>query len=124
MPKKGATGDIFFQFCKKNNRQYFPTKPPKKIGKKKNCGRLTDHNCGHPLDRKLFFSGRLKPIFHQNAKYLASGTFASGNAKSSTFALADARNTNMLVSFALGDANFLHWPCTFHFFCVYFICVG
>ena len=67
---------------------------------------------------------RLKPIFHQNAKYLASGTFASGNAKSSTFALADARNTNMLVSFALGDANFLRWPCTFHFFCVYFICVG
>ena len=62
----------------------------------------------------------LKPIFHQNAKYLASGTFASGNAKSSTFALADARNTNMLVSFALGDANFLRWPCTFHFLCVYF----
>ena len=58
----------------------------------------------------------IKPIFHQNAKYLASGTFASGNAKSSTFALADARNTNMLVSFALGDANFLRWPCTFHFF--------
>ena len=66
----------------------------------------------------------LKPIFHQNAKYLASGTFASGNAKSSTFALADARNTNMLVSFALGDANFLRLPCTFHFFCVYFICIG
>ena len=52
-------------------------------------------------------NNNLKPIFHQNAKYLASGTFASGNAKSSTFALADARNTNMLVSFALGDANFL-----------------
>ena len=66
----------------------------------------------------------LKPIFHQNAKYLALGTFALGNAKSSTFALADARNTNMLVSFALGDTNFLRWPCTFHFFCVYFICVG
>ena len=67
---------------------------------------------------------RVKPIFHQNAKYLVSDTFASGNAKSSTFALADARNTNMLVSFALGDANFLRWPCTFHFLCVYFICVG
>ena len=26
----------------------------------------------------------LKPIFHQNAKYLASGTFASPNAKDST----------------------------------------
>ena len=28
----------------------------------------------------------LKPIFHQNAKYLASGTFASPNAKNSTSA--------------------------------------
>ena len=62
-----------------------------------------------------------KPIFHQNAKSFALGTFASPNAKDSTFALPNARNTNMLVSFALGDANFLCWPCTFHFFCVYFI---
>ena len=52
-----------------------------------------------------------------------------------TFALPNAKDTNMLVSFALGDAhffvnpqresgeyrlrwvpnaNFLHWPCTFH----------
>ena len=66
----------------------------------------------------------LKPIFHQNAKSFALGTFASPNAKDSTFALPNARNTNMLVSFALGDANFLRWPCTFLFFCVYFIRVG
>ena len=58
----------------------------------------------------------LKPIFHQNAKYLASGTFASPNAKDSTFASPNARNTNMLVSLALGDASFFRWPCTFHFF--------
>ena len=45
-----------------------------------------------------------------------SGTFASPNAKDSTFALPNAKNTNMLISFALGDANFLRWPCTFHFF--------
>ena len=70
------------------------------------------------------FKIRLKPIFHQNAKSFALGTFASPNAKDSTFALPDARNTNMLVSFALGDANFLRWPCTFHFFGVYFIGVG
>ena len=57
-----------------------------------------------------------KPIFHQNAKSFALGTFASPNAKDSTFALPNARNTNMLVSFALGDANFLRWPCTFFFF--------
>ena len=65
-----------------------------------------------------------KPIFHQNAKYLASGTFASPNAKDSTFASPNARNTNMLVSVALGDAGFLRWPCTFHFFVCRFLRVG
>ena len=30
----------------------------------------------------------------------------------------------MLVSFALGDANFLRWPCTFHFLCVDFFALG
>ena len=62
----------------------------------------------------------LKPIFHQNAKRLALGTFASANAKDSTFALPNAKNTNMLVSLALGDAHFLCRPCTFHFFGVDF----
>ena len=42
----------------------------------------------------------VKPIFHQNAKYLASGTFASPKAKKKY------KDTNMLVYFALGDANF------------------
>ena len=42
----------------------------------------------------------LKPIFHQNAKLLALVTFASANAKDSTFALPNAKNTNMLVSLA------------------------
>ena len=36
---------------------------------------------------------RLKPIFHQNAKYLASGTFTSPNAKDSTSASPNARIT-------------------------------
>ena len=57
----------------------------------------------------------------------------------------NAKDTNMLVSFVLGDANFspkpqresveyrlcwvlntkfLHWACTFHIVCVNFICVG
>ena len=58
----------------------------------------------------------VKPIFHQNAKLLALGTFVSANAKDSTFALPNAKNTNMLVSLALGDANFSRRPCTFHFF--------
>ena len=36
----------------------------------------------------LYWKGkRIKPIFHQNAKLLALGTFASANAKDSTFAL-------------------------------------
>ena len=74
--------------------------------------------CMHPAE-ELCTQGvgcTLKPIFHQNAKSFALGTFASPNAKDSTFALPNARNTNMLVSFALGDANFLRWPCTFLFF--------
>ena len=47
----------------------------------------------------------VKPIFHQNAKYLASGTFASPNAKGSTSASPNAR-VPMLVYLALGDATF------------------
>ena len=66
----------------------------------------------------------IKPIFHQNAKLLALGTFASPNAKDRTFALPNARNTNMLVSLALGDANFLRRPCTFYFFGVDFFALG
>ena len=32
----------------------------KEEGKKRYCGRLTGHNCGHPLDRKqTFFKGVL-----------------------------------------------------------------
>ena len=57
----------------------------------------------------------LKPIFYCDAKLLASGNFALPNARDSTFALPNAKNTNMLVSLALGDANFLRWPCTFFF---------
>ena len=52
----------------------------------------------------------LKPLFHCNAKSFALGTFVSPNAKDSTFALPYARNTNMLVSLALGDANFSRHP--------------
>ena len=70
------------------------------------------------------FIYRYKPIFHCDAKLLVSGNFVLGNAKDSTFALPKAKNTNMLVSLVLGDANFLRWPCTFHFLCVDFICVG
>ena len=40
---------------------------------------------------------------------MALGTFASPNAKDSTFALPNARKTNMLVSFWLGDAHFSHF---------------
>ena len=60
----------------------------------------------------------IKLIFHCDAKPFALGSFGSPNAKDSTFALPNAKNTNMLVSLALGDANFLCWPCTFHFFCI------
>ena len=49
---------FFFHFCKKNlfisqKWTILPPPPPqKKKKKKKNCGRPTDHNYGHPLDRK------------------------------------------------------------------------
>ena len=46
----------------------------------------------------------VKPIFHCDAKSFALGTFV----------LPNARNTNMLVSFALGDANFSHLPDAFY----------
>ena len=66
----------------------------------------------------------LKPIFHCDAKLLASANVALPNAKDSTFVVPNAKNTNMLVSLAFGDANFLRWPCAFHFLCVDFIRVG
>ena len=63
----------------------------------------------------------VKPIFHCDAKLLASGNFALPNAKDCTFALPNTKNTNMLVSLALGDANFLalamyisFFVCRFH----------
>ena len=84
---------------------------------------FTDFRCDLCLKIKQI-SGTFKPIFHQNAKYLALGTFASPNAKDSTSASPNARNTNMLVSLALGDTSFLRWPCTFHFFCVDFFALG
>ena len=66
----------------------------------------------------------LKPIFHQNAKYLASGAGVGPCTRRQIFALPNAKYTNMLVYFALADANFLRRPCTFHFFCVDFFALG
>ena len=82
------------------------------------------HVVGSHLEGTVSQNLYLKPIFHQNAKYLALGTFASPNARNSISASPNARNTNMLVSLALGDANFLRRPCTFHFFCVDFFALG
>ena len=47
----------------------------------------------------------LKPIFHQNAKYLASGTFASPNAKDSTSASPNARIPTCWYILALPNAT-------------------
>ena len=52
---------------------------------------------------------KLEPIFHCDVKPFTLGTFASLNAKDSTFALPNAKNTNMLVSLALGDGIFLRY---------------
>ena len=59
--KKGRLETFFFNFSFfffffSKSGQYFPTKPKKKKEKKrKNCGRPTGHNYGHPLDRKQTF---------------------------------------------------------------------
>ena len=84
----------------------------------------------------------LKPIFHQNAKYLASGVGVGQFTRRQIFALPNAKYTNMLVYFGVTpDANpqrqsveyrwrwaFWHWgwrwACTFHVVYVNFICVG
>ena len=52
----------------------------------------------------------LKPIFHQNAKYLASGVGVGQCTRRQNFALPNAKYTNMLVYFALADAHFLLYP--------------
>ena len=57
------------------------------------AGRLGERRC-HEQDgvivQLVVIACILKPIFHQNAKYLASGTFASPNAKNSTSASPNA----------------------------------
>ena len=53
---------------------------------------------------------KVKPIFHQNAKYLASGVGVGQCPRRQNFALPNAKYTNMLVYFALADANFLRYP--------------
>ena len=92
-----------------------------------------------------------KPIFHQNAKYLASGAGVGQCPRRQTFALEiptcwylkceNLRFPTPNLKFALAptpnsDASqwniggvgsgvgSLRWACTFHFFCVDFICVG
>ena len=88
------------------------------------------------------------PIFHCDAKTFALRTGVGLDPQCHTFALANAKDTNMLVSFALGHTNFSRHPTqnpnacqwnigcvgfqmqNFHvghvhfmFFCVDFICV-
>ena len=43
----------------------------------------------------------LKPIFHQNAKYLASGVGVGQCTRHQNFALTNAKYTNMLVYFGV-----------------------
>ena len=91
----------------------------------------------------------LKPIFHCNAKYLASGVGVGQYSRRQNFALGyqhvgileptqtlasgvicvtpDANPRRQSVEYRwrwVPNANFLRWPCTFHFFGVDFICVG
>ena len=53
---------------------------------------------------------KFKPIFHQNAKYLASGVGVGKCTRRQNCALPNTKYTNMLVNFALADAHFLRYP--------------
>ena len=48
----------------------------------------------------------VKPIFHCDAKPFALGTGVGLDPQRHTFASPNTKDTNMLVSFALGDAKF------------------
>ena len=88
--------------------------------KKRSLSKLNHTN---NVGRRHIFSSPtklIKPIFHQNAKYLASGVGVGQYTRRQYFALPNAKYTNMLVYFALADANFLRRPCTFLYFCVDF----
>ena len=61
---------------------------------------------GVVIERTSVSINILKPIFHQNAKYLASGVGVGQCTRCQNCALPNAKYTNMLVSLALGDALF------------------
>ena len=91
----------------------------------------SDTNC------TLLESLTLKPIFHQNAKYLASGVGVGQCTRCQNFALPNAKYTNMLVYFGVTpDANprrqsveyrwhwvFWRWSCIFHVYFMYISCI-
>ena len=63
-------------------------------------GSVAYENNLHNVNINNFMWEKVKPIFNCDAKPLALGTFASPNAK----------DTNMLVSFALDNAIFSRYP--------------
>ena len=64
------------------------------------------HDIALEISESQNFDLGLKPIFHQNAKYLASGVGVGQCTRRQNFALPNAKYTNMLISLALGDAHF------------------
>ena len=72
---------------------------------------------GHVVGRHVTRAGRDLSLYSTRTQnYWRWVLLRRLTQKNSTFALPNAKNTNMLVSLALGDANFLRRPCTFHFF--------
>ena len=61
---------------------------------------------GSQCKRSFQWNIGFKPIFHQNAKYLASGVGVGQCTRRQNCALPNAKYTNMLVYFALGKAHF------------------
>ena len=62
------------------------------------------------LDLGAIISQHFKPIFHCDAKPFSLGTGVGLDPQRHTFASSNTKDTIMLVSFALGDANFSRHP--------------
>ena len=82
------------------------------LGTQREC--FSQWNMGYRVcfkgDKDRQYRQIVKPIFHQNAKYLASGAGVGQCPRRQHFALPNAKYTNMLVYFALGDAIIFALP--------------
>ena len=133
--------------------------PQVSTGKRRQDRLLVLGECTPPVGDQCIFTGvtpeqrMTKAYIPPERKIPGVGVGVGQCTRCQNFALPNAKYTNMLVYFALGNAHFRvlpdafyptrftrcqsveyrwhwafwrwgwHWPCTFHIFCVDFICV-